>query len=121
MKALALQIIKLAVAGKLLAALQLRPALAGVHQPAGNAAAAVLRQDKDTLQIADRAGGAALHIVAPQRALGKSDRPLPFQGQQNRASVGDGVLKGGVAACGSCWSAGRMRIMFSFLLFCRGW
>ena len=96
MKALALQIIKLAVAGKLLAALQLRPALAGVHQPAGNAAAAVLRQDKDTLQIADRAGGAALHIVAPQRALGKSDRPLPFQGQQNRASVGDGVLKGGV-------------------------
>ena len=96
MKALALQIIKLAVAGKLLAALQLRPALAGVHQPAGNAAAAVLRQDKDTLQIADRAGGAALHIVAPQRALGKSDRPLPFQGQQNRASVGDGVLEGGM-------------------------
>ena len=69
MKALALQIVKLAVAGKLLAALQLRPALAGVHQPAGNAAAAVLRQDKDTLQIADRSGGAALHIVAPQRAL----------------------------------------------------
>ena len=87
MKVQAVVVAECTVAGKLPAALQLGPLLAGIQQFVGDAAAAVFWKDKDSFQISHRARGSSLYIVVPQRTLSKSDGLPIFHRKQHSAAA----------------------------------